>query len=120
MKYIVSSLIVIVSFGLLLSCGSNTPEQVAAPVQEEQAAPEVAEVTEVAGIVEVTADGTVFDPPIQIDQIPEGAWYCDMGTVHYARAEEGDGRCSECGMKLVHKVAAVLGESGATASTDEG
>jgi len=50
--------------------------------------------------VEVTAQGTRFDPPVQISQIPDGAWFCDMGTVHYARTEKGDGRCAVCGMRL--------------------
>ena len=119
MRYIVSSLIIFLAFGLLLSCGSDAPEQVAESVAE-KAAPEVAAATEVAGIVEVTADGNVFDPPVAIDQIPEGAWYCDMGTVHYARAVEGDGRCSECGMKLVHKVAVVSDEGADDSSSQEG
>jgi hypothetical protein len=52
------------------------------------------------GTVEVAADGTKFEPPIKAEQLPEGAWYCDMGTVHYARMEKGDGKCEVCGMKL--------------------
>jgi hypothetical protein len=63
----------------------------------EEAKPE--EGTEVAA-VEVSKEGTKFDPPIKAEQLPEGAWYCDMGTVHYARTEEGDGKCAVCGMKL--------------------
>lgn len=56
---------------------------------------------EPTGPVEVSATGTNFDPPVAKDRIPEGAWFCDMGTVHYARMEEGDGRCPRCGMRLV-------------------
>ena len=52
---------------------------------------------------EVTKEGSKFDPPIAKSEVPEGAYYCDMGTVHYARMEEGDGKCPLCGMKLVHK-----------------
>lgn len=50
--------------------------------------------------VEVAAAGTKFDPPVSKGQIPEGAWYCDMGSVHYARRDKGDGKCALCGMKL--------------------
>ncbi len=53
--------------------------------------------------VEVAAEGSKFDPPVQIDQLPSGIWYCDMGTSHYARKDEGDGRCPTCGMNLSHK-----------------
>jgi len=58
------------------------------------------------GPVQVSAEGTRFDPPVQVLQLPDGVWYCDMGTVHFARTEEGDGTCPRCGMKLKHKVAA--------------
>lgn len=51
--------------------------------------------------VEVAADGTEFDPPVEKEQIPEGAWICDMGTVHYAQKEEGDATCPLCNMDLV-------------------
>ncbi len=54
--------------------------------------------------VEVSAEGNEFDPPVQVAQLPSDVWYCDMGTVHYARAEEGDGVCPLCEMKLVHNV----------------
>ncbi|TDP63646.1 hypothetical protein [Bradymonas sediminis] len=51
--------------------------------------------------VELTATGTKFDPPIKVEQLPAGAWYCDMGTVHWASLENPkDGRCPECNMKL--------------------
>ena len=36
-------------------------------------------------------------------RIPEGAWYCDMGKVHYARSEKGDGVCPLCKMQLTEK-----------------
>lgn len=57
-----------------------------------------------AALVSVPAEGKKFEPPIQPSQIPEGAWYCDMGTVEYARAEKGDGRCPICKMRLKQKV----------------
>jgi glucose/arabinose dehydrogenase len=56
-----------------------------------------------SGKAEVTKEGSKFDPPIAKAEVPEGAYYCDMGTVHYARMEEGDGKCPLCGMALVHE-----------------
>ncbi len=44
--------------------------------------------------------GTKHDPPIALDKVPDGAWYCDMGTAHYTQAAEGDGKCPLCGMAL--------------------
>ena len=61
---------------------------------------------------EVTAEKTVVKtagehkPPIEKSAVPDGHWYCDMGTVHFSRADEGDGKCPLCGMKLHHKEAA--------------
>jgi len=52
-------------------------------------------------VVKVLPAGSDFEPPVQIDQIPTGAWYCDMGTVHYARLMKGDGVCPRCNMSLV-------------------
>jgi len=91
-------------------CGGGTEQappagevQVSAPVAEPEP---VAEETAVLPMVEVSAEGSEFEPPVEVSQLPDGVWYCDMGTVHYARAEEGDGTCGKCGMKLVQKVAA--------------
>ncbi len=53
----------------------------------------------------VTADGTKFDPALSKDQVPEGAWMCDMGSVHYAASDKGDGKCKVCSMDLVQKSA---------------
>ena len=44
-------------------------------------------------------------PPIEKSAVKDGHWYCDMGTVHYSRADKGDGKCPLCGMKLHHKSA---------------
>lgn len=90
-------------------CGGGTEQappagefQVTAPAPEpEPVAEEAAELP----MVEVSAEGSEFDPPVQVAQLADGVWYCDMGTVHYARADEGDGTCTKCGMKLVQKVA---------------
>ena len=51
--------------------------------------------------VELTETGAKFDPAIQSEQLSEGAWYCDMGTVHWAASKKpADGKCPECGMML--------------------
>ena len=71
-------------------------------------------------LVEVTAEGNEFEPPVKKVQVPVDAWYCDMGTVHYARAEEGDGKCAKCGMALVHKEAAPAAADETTAAGHEG
>lgn len=55
--------------------------------------------------VKVPKEGIKFEPPIAPSQLPDGVWYCDMGTVEYARAEPGDGRCPICRMRLKQKVA---------------
>jgi hypothetical protein len=49
------------------------------------------------------AAGTKHAPPIQKDEVPDGHWYCDMGTVHYSQPEQGNGTCPLCKMKLVKK-----------------
>jgi membrane fusion protein, copper/silver efflux system len=53
--------------------------------------------------VEVPADGVEFAPPVQISQIPDDVWYCDMGTVHWAQSDEKDRRCPLCNMFLTYK-----------------
>lgn len=51
--------------------------------------------------VEVAKGGTEFDPAVEPEQLPDGAWYCDMGTVHWAGMDKpDDGKCPVCGMKL--------------------
>ena len=54
-------------------------------------------------MVAVTPEGARLDPAVKPEQIPAGAWYCDMGTVHYARGEKGDGKCPLCKMDLKQK-----------------
>lgn len=52
--------------------------------------------------VEVAAEGTKFEPPVPVEQMPDGAWACVMKEkVHYASMEQGEGRCTICKMKLV-------------------
>ena len=55
------------------------------------------------GPVTVAAKGQKFEPPIKPEQLPADAWYCDMGTVHWAQMEEGTKTCPLCQMKLKHK-----------------
>lgn len=108
MKLTTVALVLALTTLVLIGCGAKEP---AGPTPDEIAAQKVQQAMEAGQmepgapveIVEVADDGTVFDPPVQVDQIPDGAWYCDMGTVHYARMTEGDGRCAECGMTLTHK-----------------
>lgn len=53
--------------------------------------------------VEVPADGKEFKPPVCAEQLPSGAWYCDMGTVHWAQMKEGAHTCPICKMDLKKK-----------------
>lgn len=50
--------------------------------------------------VEVAPEGSRFNPPVRVTQLPPGTWYCDLGTVHYARPDQGDGQCPVCGLAL--------------------
>lgn len=80
------------------------PQAPAAPAAEKPAEPAKLEVKEgVAIAMDDLKGGKSLEPAAKLDQIPAGAYFCDMGTAHYARAEEGDGRCPRCGMKLVKK-----------------
>ena len=62
--------------------------------------------------VEVAKEGSKFDPPVAIDTLPDGAFYCNMGKSHYARMEKGDNKCPLCGMALEHKGSAVKEDHG--------
>jgi len=53
----------------------------------------------------LAAEGQRFDPAIEASEVPEGAWMCDMGTVHYAAGEKHEGKCPVCGMNLTQKTA---------------
>ncbi len=90
---------------------ADTVEPTPVPVTAAQVAPEEAKPEPAApaeaplAMVAVTAEGTTFDPAVKPEQIPAGAWYCDMGTVEFARLEKGDGKCPTCGMMLKEKTA---------------
>ena len=91
---------------LSLTGCDNEPAEKAAPGIKE--APTAAPPTGTTGTraasngpkVTVAVDGTKFDPTVQKDRLPDGVWYCDMKTIHYASQSEGDGSCPYCGMKL--------------------
>lgn len=70
--------------------------------------------------VSVADEGTKFDPPIEKSQLPDGVWYCDMKTVHYAAKSEGDGKCPYCGMKLKKIDAAAETKEAAAHGHDHG
>lgn len=82
----------------LVGCGKTESEKPGAGTTAPAASGAVA-----SGAVAVPDDGKKFDPPIKPEQLPSGAWYCDMGTVHYARMHEGDKKCPLCQMKLKQK-----------------
>ena len=44
-----------------------------------------------SGMVSPAAEGTKYEPAVKKEQIPDGAWMCDMGTVHFAASEKGKG-----------------------------
>lgn len=97
-------LLVVVACLLLPACNPEqrgpTPEQIAAEKVSQALAAGSDDGGAPAPPVAVAAEGSRFDLPVRVDQIPTGVWYCDMGTVHYARPTEGDGRCPVCGMTL--------------------
>jgi hypothetical protein len=85
---------VVLTMGLaLVGCGKKESEKPSAGTTAPAA----------SGAVAVPDDGKKFDPPIKPEQLPSKAWYCDMGTVHYARIHEGDKTCPLCQMKLKQK-----------------
>lgn len=91
----------------LLACGGAAPPADVADVPPDPAQPEQepTDAEPAADTVEVAADGTKFDPPVQTSEIPEGAWMCEMDSVHFASLEQGNGECPVCGMTLKQKTA---------------
>ena len=45
-------------------------------------------------------EGEELSPPLVRTKIVKDAWICDMGKVHYARGEKGNGVCPICSMDL--------------------
>lgn len=81
---------------MLMACDKPAEQQDAPKAAPVEAAPTLA-------MVEVPKEGKEFNPPVKPEQIPAGAFYCDMGTVEYARLDKGDGKCPVCGMMLKQK-----------------
>ncbi len=71
----------------------SAQKQIAPKVAEKPAAPKVDK-------IKVSPEGAKIDPPVSKEKIPEGAYYCDMGSVHYARMQKGDNTCPLCKMAL--------------------
>ena len=53
--------------------------------------------------IEIPAEGKQIEPPARAAQLPTGAWYCDMGLVHWAQLNEGKRQCPLCKMELKQK-----------------
>ena len=107
MKQFLTWSLILTAALLIAACGQQPAQEAAAPEPEPQAAePQAEPAAEVVEMVEVTAEGSTFEPAVEVAQIPDGAWYCPMETVHYAQLEQGEGKCPSCGMDLVQKVAA--------------
>lgn len=88
----------------LLACDSeptSSPPAAAPSTEAAPAATPAVAATPPTEMVEVAATGSQFDPPVGKEQVPEGAWICDMGTVHYAAMDKPEGGCPLCGMDLV-------------------
>ena len=80
---------------------AETPQE--ASKQDSATATKVTTKAQSAGAHTLTPGGQRFEPPVKPESLPSGSYYCDMGTVHYARSEEGDNTCPICKMKLTHK-----------------
>ncbi|MEO1480574.1 MAG: hypothetical protein AAFU77_00600 [Myxococcota bacterium] len=55
------------------------------------------------GCDEPAPAGQAHTPPVHVEDVPTGHFFCDMGTVEWSQEAEGDGRCPLCKMKLVKK-----------------
>jgi len=103
-----SVLLALLSAAVVVGCGPKqpagpTPEQIAQEKVQQAMAAGAARDQPQLKLVAVADQGTEFNPPVTIDQLPKGVWYCDMGTVHYAARNQGDGKCPRCGMSLTLK-----------------
>ena len=78
---------------------AEAAEKSDAPTEKSDAPAEKAEGAKVT----VTKEGGKIDPPVKPSAIPDGAWMCKMGTVHYASLDKGDGKCPICGMNLTEQ-----------------
>lgn len=68
---------------------------------QEPTEPEAKTVEAPAAIASLPASGRKFDPPIEPDTLPQGSYYCDMGTTHWATSTmPSNAKCPVCGMNL--------------------
>jgi hypothetical protein len=86
--------IVFVSSFILASCARQSAESDKSSIPSAQGN---------LPMVEVPAEGKKFEPPVRVQQLPAGAWYCDMGTVHWAQMNEANHVCPFCKMDLKQK-----------------
>ena len=100
MRHLILGLVTIVG---LTVCGCCKTQPASTPSEAATKVTATDEAVVPASLVTVTEEGVRFDPPVAKAQIPKGAWYCDMGTVHYAQSGEGDATCPMCKMTLKHK-----------------
>ena len=96
-------IVIFAASALLFTAAAACDQSKPAPSGDQPASPSAAAKTS------KPAGGTKHDPPIKPEQVTEGHWYCDMGTVHYSRADKGDGKCPSCGMDLKQKGGAAHG-----------
>lgn len=96
MPRILSMLVAALVLLSLVACKNTPPAEPSAAA--EPASPEAS--APAAKTVEVSAEGNEFSPAIEKGQLPANVYYCDMGTVHYARSVKGDNRCPLCKMFL--------------------
>ncbi len=86
------------------ACNNAKKEEAPAAPAAEQAAP-----AEVPATVQVSAEGTSFDPPVAVDLLPDGAWYCtdENGMVTWAATEKTEGQlCPDGKTEPMQKMAA--------------
>ena len=102
LRAVLFSLLTATSAAGLIACEQESPAESAtktAPAQE--ASPPKS--PDDKGI-QVSAEGTKFDPAIASERLPAGVLYCDMaGTVHFATRDAKTEKCPVCGMELTHK-----------------
>ena len=94
-KHVMFLAVMIASAGLALTACNTRDAKPAGSVTDSRDA----DASE-SEFVKVARDGSRFDPAVPVDRVPQGAWMCDMGDVHYASLDQGDGKCPVCGMKL--------------------
>lgn len=95
--------------GQKAQAAAEAPSEAKEPAKQEPAPAADEEASANTETVELTSAGVAFDPAIKPEQLPAGAWYCDMGTVHWAASDKPkDSKCPECGMMLKQYDAAKL------------